>query len=307
MEELRYIKHEDIDKKKWDSCIHFSINGLPYAYYWYLKNVCEEWDAIVEGDYESVMPLCWNKRILGYQQIYQPFFCQQLGVFSMHILSQKRITKMLEMIPEHFRYINIHLNDRNNLANSGIELPKKDNYILPLFDDYDSLYKKFSSNTKRSIKKARKSNLYLTTSLKPEALVSNFRKHQGPKISVYTDATYHSLHRIIYNALHRGIGRLNGVFNEANEMIAGGFFLFSHNRIINLLPYSNQEGRDKCAMHFLINNIIQSSAGSRVLLDFEGSGVESIARFYKGFGSESKPYYLYKKNTLPTLLKLIKK
>jgi hypothetical protein len=58
-----------------------SFNGIVYAYSWYLDIVSPGWDALVKDDYKSVMPLTWRKKY-GIKYLYQPFFTQQLGVFS---------------------------------------------------------------------------------------------------------------------------------------------------------------------------------------------------------------------------------
>ena len=55
--EIRFVKKEDIDKIKWNSCVHYAINGNIFGYMWFLDSVSKEWDALVEGDYESVLPL----------------------------------------------------------------------------------------------------------------------------------------------------------------------------------------------------------------------------------------------------------
>jgi len=305
---LRYIKHEDIDRKKWDSCVHFALNGNPYGYTWYLNNVCEEWDAVVEGDYESVFPLVWNNRLAGYKRLFQPQFCQQLGLFSTHVLSAKRLEAFLEAIPHEFRYIDIYLNERNAISpESGFEIFQRPNYQLSLADDYENIRKKYSTNLKRNLKKAAKNDLTFTTSIKPEALVKLFRTHQGKQIPDMQDSSYHTLHRIIYNALHRGQGFITGIQDSEGELCAAAFFLAGHSKIINLLPSSSPRGKELSAMHILLDVLIRNNAGRPVTLDFEGSAIPSIARFYQSFGAQNTPYYRIKRNNLPFWLKWIKK
>ncbi len=53
---IKYVSHEVIDREKWDKCIDNSTNGLVYAYSWYLDLICDEWNALIENDYESVFP-----------------------------------------------------------------------------------------------------------------------------------------------------------------------------------------------------------------------------------------------------------
>lgn len=305
---IRYIQHENIDRKKWDSCIHYAVNGNPYGYSWYLNNVCEQWDGIVEGDYESVFPLVWNNRLLGYKRLFQPQFCQQLGLYSTHVLSAKRLNAFLQAIPPEFRYIDIYLNARNPVGDSsGFEVAQRPNYQLYLGEDYENIYKNYSNNLKRNLKKAARHDLTFTTAVKPEKLVELFRTHQGKNIPDLTDSSYHTLHRIIYNALHRGLGFISGIQNTEGELCAAAFFLTGHGKIINLLPSSTPEGKTYNAMHILIDVLIRSNAGRHVMLDFEGSAIPSIARFYQSFGAQDVPYYAIKRNTLPFWLKWVKK
>ena len=49
---------------------------------WYLDIVHENWDALMEDDYERVMPMPVITKNWRISYIFQPFFVQQLGVFS---------------------------------------------------------------------------------------------------------------------------------------------------------------------------------------------------------------------------------
>ncbi len=59
---IKHLKYEHIDKERWDDCIDQSFNGVIYAYSWFLDVVCEEWEALVEGDYERVFPINFRKK-----------------------------------------------------------------------------------------------------------------------------------------------------------------------------------------------------------------------------------------------------
>src|SRR3990172_7490113 len=99
---ITYLKHSEIDKPKWDKCIQNSSNGLIYAYSWYLDFVSPNWQALVRGDYEYVMPLTCKKKY-GINYLHQPFFAQQLGVFSSAVLSDYDVDEFLSLIPEKFK------------------------------------------------------------------------------------------------------------------------------------------------------------------------------------------------------------
>ena len=48
-----------------------------------------------------------------------------------------------------------------------------------------------------------------------------------------------------------------------------------------------------------LTGAVSSILSEPVFIDFEGSSVDSIARFYQGFGAENIPYYHIKQNRLP--------
>jgi hypothetical protein len=55
-----------------------------------------------------------------------------------------------------------------------------------------------------------------------------------------------------------------------------------------------------------MDNLIFQFANHQMELDFEGSEIEGIARFFKSFGSEKRNYYRLRKNNLPWILRLFK-
>jgi hypothetical protein len=60
-------------------------------------------------------------------------------------------------------------------------------------------------------------------------------------------------------------------------------------------------------MFLLIDTYIGQNAGKEMTLDFEGSNIPGIARFYKGFGALPQTYYSLHQNRLPKLLQIFKK
>ena len=109
-----YLKHTEIDKVKWDDCVLNSQNHLPYCYSWYLDIVSPGWDALISNDYEFIFPLT-HRRKAGINYLFQPYFTQQLGLFSKNAFEQKTVTAFLSAIPEHFKFIEINLNTKFEL------------------------------------------------------------------------------------------------------------------------------------------------------------------------------------------------
>ena len=59
-------------------------------------------------------------------------------------------------------------------------------------------------------------------------------------------------------------------------------------------------------MFFLVESVLKQYDNKEYILDFEGSEIEGVARFYKGFGAQDQPYYYYKKYN-NRLLKIVKR
>ncbi len=296
------LKHSEINKKKWDICIENAFNGNAYAYSWYLDIVHPEWEAFVENDYERVMPLT-GKTKWGFSYLFTPYFIQQLGIFSNSILNPEIIAGFLEKIPEYYSFAEYNLNVYNQPEELGFKLFPNKNYLLDLINQYSKTARKYSSNTKRNLKKALNNNLTLSKSVKPEELVTLFRKNRGKTIKNLKHFHYLRLQHLMYMAIHKGKGVIYGIYTANNELCASAFFLKGNNKLIFLFSGTNKIAREKQAMTFLIDSMIRKFSETQYILDFEGSNNENLARFYRGFGAHEVSYYRYYLNNLPFPLK----
>src|SRR4051812_29985359 len=100
---IRYLEQKDIRKDLWDRCISDSANCLIYGYSNYLDRMTTNWDGLVLGDYEAVMPLPWRKKF-GISYLYQPFLTAQLGLFSTQPIDAILLEDFFNAIPAKFRY-----------------------------------------------------------------------------------------------------------------------------------------------------------------------------------------------------------
>ena len=85
------------------------------------------------------------------------------------------------------------------------------------------------------------------------------------------------------------MGSIIGAYVE-DELVAANFFLSGPMRIINLMPVSSPKGKEVFAMHVIMNQCVIKNADQMKYLDFEGSAIDGVARFYKGFGAERNQY-----------------
>ncbi len=299
--EIKYTTYKNIDKAKWDQCILNATNHLIYAEAWYLDMVCpENWDALILNDYEAVMPLPLKSK-MGLTYIQQPIWTQQLGVFYTLKITEQLTTAFLQATPKKMAMVSLNLNESNLV--SDLELAVKTNLIVDLNSSLETLQSKFSTNTKRNSNKANKAGLIVDLESKDiNRFIDFFKSNIQNPISEYH---YNTLSKLVEFAVNNNKGFI-ALVKLDNEIVAASFILKSNNRLIYRTGTSNPKGKELKAMFLLVNKLIQQYADSNYMLDFEGSELEGVARFYKGFGAANVPYYYYKKyNNM--LLKVLKK
>jgi hypothetical protein len=297
MIKIRYLTNEEINKKKWDACITHAFNGNAYAYSWYLDIIHPNWSALVEDDYIRVMPLPIKQK---YQvtYCYQPYFAQQLGVFSVSLLTPDIVTGFINKIPAFVKVIDMNLNSFSIPDIHKYPVLNSDNYMLDLINEYPRLQAKYRSNTKRNLRTAEKSKLTLMKGMGHEDIIALFRNHRGKGMTKWRDEHYQTLSRLMYAAIYQGQGVTYGVFNEQNTLVSGAFFLKNSQKLIFLFSGTNAEGRTTSALTYLIDAVIKEHSPGKMILDFEGSNNANLARFYAGFDAKKTLYYRLKMNRL---------
>ena len=303
---IKYLENRDIDYDKWDRCITESFNGNAYAMSWYLDLVFDSWSALVEDDYLRVMPLMITKK-WGISYFYQPFFIQQLGVFSRSMLNPDVVEEFVNAIPERVKVININLNVFNRVYENKFEVKYNDNYELDLIGDYAKLFSAYSTNQKRNVRKAIKNNLSFSKSAKPESVIQLFRESKGTEIRKWGDEQYVMLQRLMYSAIHKGRGSVYSVYGKENQLLAAAFFVMHNKKIIFLFSGTSKDARNTGALSYLIDQVIKKYSSQGWILDFEGSNDANLARYYKGFGAKKTIYYSIMVNRFNPFLRWIYK
>ena len=303
---IRLLKHNEINKRRWDDCINKSFNGNVYALSWYLDIVHPNWNALIENDYERVMPLT-NSKKFGLSYMFQPFFVQQLGVFSTSQLSQDDVDNFIKAIPQQYILTQYRLNSYNKVDYNSDIIAKHRNVELDLIYDYQYLYNNYNNNTKRNLAKAEAAGLSINNNINPEIIISLFRNNRGKDVKHWKDKEYNRLLELINIAISQECCFTIGINDLDNNTIAGAVFMHSHDRIIFLFSGSDEAHKDKHALTMLLDNVIREFSETQYTLDFEGSDNDGLARFYKGFGGAEVFYPEVKYNNLKGILKFIYK
>ncbi len=300
--EIKYLRHDQINKEKWDKCINTAVNGIVYAYAWYLDIVSFGWDALVMGDYEAVMPIPAKKKY-GIHYLYQPRYTQQLGVFTRGVLDEELVNKFFYHIPKRFKVIDLNLSSYNKLAHPKFSIKPKVTYELDLIRSYRKIYADFNANTKRNIKRSRKHNLSVSKHISLKDFLSLLKETKGKELNL---ESLNILRRIIPFTIRYNLGTTYGAYDEKNNLVAVAYIVKSNNKAIYHLAASNERGKEMRAMFGIIDSFIFENAEKNLTLDFEGSMVDSIARFYRGFGATPVQYLNARRNRLPWPLSVLK-
>lgn len=300
--EIRFVKNMDIDQAKWDRCVSCSPISLIYVQSWYLDLTAPNWDALIWGDYIYVMPLI-IKRKYGICYLTQPIFAQQHGIFPEAGPTVQNI--FLNYILDTFKFITINLNSYHSEPfPDGFEVSARKNFILNLSPSFNELISNYSKHTRRQIRKAETNKVSVIKGLQSNEYI---KLKNLATIDKRPKPTMQTLKQLINYGYSHGNGTIYAAYSQTNTLCAAAFFLFSGQRTIYLNAVSTDEGKDTSAMYKIVDQFIHEHAGSSLILDFEGSSIPGIARFYQGFGSELEQYYCLKMNRLPIPFRWLKK
>lgn len=298
---IRYVPHDKIDRRKWNRCID-EAGGYPfYAYDFYLDAMSRHWDALVQNDYETIIPLTWNKK-WGIHYLYQPFLTPHLGVIGKE-MNKETVQDFLLAVPQKFRFWEINLNRTNDFVIDQFTLKRKQNYFLPLQQPYAVIRSRYRENHRRNIKKAERLCTYKVGISLQDAL-----QPAEQQLKQYTTLKKDDLPRfarLCRQLLKEKKAQTFGVYGNG-RLLSSAVFFYGRERFYYILAGNHPEGKSNGASHFLLDNFIRERAEQNAVLDFVGSDIRSVAFFYEGFGAEKSHYTSVKLNRLPKPIRWLK-
>ncbi len=300
---VKYLKYSEIDFSKWNKCISISFNGNIYAYSGYLDIVCQNWEALVLGDYDIVMPLtAKNKYNSTFLQ--QPPLTFQLGIFSTKKLDEKIILKFLNSIPKKYKYIDISLNKYNDFDNKNYIKNVRITYQLDLIYTYKRNYSKYSPLSKDTIKNATYNKITVLQGITPNSFVNLIRQTDEKK--VYKESDLLIIRKLLSFSLLHKLGEVYGAYTADNTLCATGFFLLSNNISVFMLSIADNELYNNGAIYMIIDKFIKNHSEKNITLEFENNNILNSEEIFKSFGAKPFKYYNIKRSKLPWYLKVLK-
>lgn len=303
--QLHYLQHSEIDKQRWLQAIRQSNNGLIYAWPQYLDAISPGWHALMADDYNLVMPLTHRSK-WGTRYLYQPPFCQQLGVFGTVEMSVAIVSSFISAVKQKFRFAEINLNYTNQFSEDKLFF--RNNYVMDLSDHYTTLQSRYRHEVvRKDLNRFEKLQLQYEPFENLSLIIDHYQELYADRTPHVKKKDYAALTNLCLqlqttgNAFGRAVRLPNG------DLLACDIFLKDERRIYYLLSATLPNGRTLKANHFLMDSLIKEFAGTDMLLDFEGSDIPGVERFNQKWGSNNQAYFFCKWNNLPWPLRLFKK
>lgn len=255
--DIQILPSNEIDQLKWNSCVHYATHPSFSGYTWYLDAYSKDWVGLVEGDYESVMPIFFQKDWLGRTVYKQPCHIAPTGPFSIHILSRPRILAFLRAMPPKVKDALLPWEGQIGLAD--VKHQEDVRYLLHLYGEYTELEKAFTWKADAPYRE------WSMIQLQPEALVEFWKKNSPHYREKEKD--YHRYLRMMYQAMHRGLGFMTGIGREDDQLEAAAFFILSGGVLYRLLSAAVSGKTGFEATRAMIDLLIQTHAGRPLILD----------------------------------------
>jgi len=295
---IKHLRYNQIDLEKWDNCISKSLNNFVFGYSWYLDIVTEAWEALVENDYERVMPLPFDYK-LNYQFIYQPMFAPQLGIFSTTPLNSDDIINFIDNIPQKFKKIEINLNKFNILDKPTLQLTKKTLFSIDLIESYEKISNKYSYQIKENLESVKSQKYFISNGIAPNEIITFLRKNNFTQ----NENNYDTIRKIISYTLNRKFSKLYCVYDFRGNLVCITFFIIS-NYNVNLLIFAitNDENKSQI-ISLIIDSFINEHAEKSLTFNIEPGTFAELPEILRGFGAQEYFYQTININRIPRIFR----
>jgi len=298
MRVIEYVRHPNIASQQWDQCIRSSFNGSLEAYSWYLNLFCDQWDALIEGDYKTVMPLPVKKR-LGQLLVYMPPFIRQLGIYSPEQLSVDRTTEFLTLLKKKFRIVHIGLNKYTPIPEGIFPVSREGFYELDLIQPYLRTVRKYSPECRNRIHLASARQYNIIRGIAPSDVIAFLKREKIRTEKAVMENDYKMLRMLIASLIRYKAGELYGAYNKVNMLSCVGLFVWSNSSAILIFAAATRNAIEDNAHLLLYDRFIEKYSETNVTLHFEYTDIHHTPDVYGSFGASESHFQQICMNRFP--------
>jgi lipid II:glycine glycyltransferase (peptidoglycan interpeptide bridge formation enzyme) len=273
---------------------------------WWLDAVCREgWSVALAYDEKEEIEaaLVFAKRQKwGLTTLSEPILTPFCGVwwrqktfkktYDKIVYEKKYLQKLIAQLPSAHRYsfrLQTTLTDWQPFYWAGWRQETRYTYRLPV-ENLTTVFDNFNDNTKRNIRKAAQNFTISNTDNFDKFLEINALTYKRQGISQPIPLPiWQAVERVLSEKNKR---RLFFAQNTEGVFDAAIYVIFDNQTAYYLAGGSTDAGRSRGAMHGLLARAIEEAAAAGcTVFDFEGSMLQGVEPFFRGFGGALTPYF----------------
>lgn len=294
-------------KQKYSDLCRSEDNVPIFSQYWWLDAVCghENWDvAIIEkGDHiEAALPYMRANKF-GLRFITMPPLTKTLGPWlraydgkkgAQYAHQKELFTKLIKSLPR-FDYFcqNFHASITNWLPFfwQGFKQTTWYTYVLDNLGELEGIFDGFQGNIRREIKKARQRyKLHIRWDIDIESFYDLYKK-TFLRQKMRVPHSKKIIFRVDKACRSRNTSKIIGAQDNAGRIHAAHYIIWDPHSAYYLMGGSDPELRNSGANSLCMWEAIRFASKVTQKFDFEGSMIEPIERFFRGFGAKQIPYF----------------
>ncbi len=317
-------KGSEIDRTIWLEFLAHSPQAALNVHPGYMDIIAPGWLALElwrDHSLLAVMPI-HPKRKAGYSYALQPSYSQFWGIlfaggslgndYKTYSHRRKVVKAMVEAIPKEIKWFRYGFAPEFDYPLpfhwAGYQLQTRYTYRLDLSPGYAAIEKNFGNDTRYDIRKASGLGIKAHAGTQDwQRLVSLTQANAEHGKPLLQPAELETLRRLAAFLLETRLGSIMEVVDEGGTLVGAALFGSFAGKTAYIMSAQAPGKTGSGAMSLLLARAIEVAAVHDQVFDFEGSMIEGIESFFRGFGGHPVPYLLIEKNDLPLPIRWIRK
>lgn len=304
--DIRFISRKKIDSKLWDNCVNKSPGGSIFAFSWYLDYVCDNWNAIVAGNYDYIMPVVEQNK-WGFVYSSMPVLAKYLGIIGPMPVTDDIAKTFISFFLQKYKLARHVFNKTTPLfpSNELSSVSILRTTEIDLICQYDRIYKQYSVNLQQNLENCDLKNYNLVSGVQ---LIDLLQLHNQSNLNFGLAANFDILKRIRKMGLHalrEKSAEIVGAYDSQNKLWASVLFISSHNKVFPVFFAQKRNAEKNYVLDQLIDYFIRKHVEKNLTLSL----FNDANKYYSPveFGGTQTQYTCLEINNFPKPLKSITK